>query len=88
MTSLTSALCANDPTLDEEQPVAGFDTYKGTGTGRYNGVDGATIEWKFTDDGEPGTGDHVDLLIKDAGNAVVLTVSGLLDRGNHQAHAD
>lgn len=88
LTSLTSALCADGPALDEEQPVAGFDTYKGTGTGRYNGVDGATAQWKFTDDGEPGTGDHVTLEIKDASNVVVLTVSGFLDRGNHQAHAE
>ncbi|MEK6901776.1 MAG: hypothetical protein AABX37_05510 [Nanoarchaeota archaeon] len=85
--SLTSALCFDDPVLDEEQPVAGFDTYKGKGTGRYNGVSGATAEWKFTDDGEPGTSDHVTLEIKDVNSAVVLTVSGVLDRGNHQAHA-
>ena len=84
--SLTSAACADDPNLDEEQPVAGFDTYKGTGTGRLNGVSGATADWEFTDDGEPGTSDHVRLQIKDVNNVVVLTVSGALDRGNHQAH--
>jgi len=86
--NLTSAVCVDDPNLDEEQPVAGFDTYKGKGTGRYNGVSGATAEWKFTDDGEPGTTDHVKLEIKDVSNVVVLSVSGLLDRGNHQAHAN
>lgn len=88
LTSLSKALCTNDPALDEEQPVAGYDTYKGTGTGRYNGVDGATATWKFTDDGEPGTGDHMVLEIKDVNNVVVLTVSGFLDRGNHQAHTE
>ena len=85
--SLTSAICLDDPNLDEEQPVAGFDTYKGKGTGRYNGVSGATAVWEFRDDGEPGTSDHVRLQIKDVNNVVVLTVSGFLDRGNHQAHA-
>lgn len=84
--SLTTAHCSNDPTLDEEQPVAGFDTYKGSGTGRYNGVSGATAEWTFTDDGEPGTNDQATLQIKDVNNVVVLTVSGLIDHGNHQAH--
>lgn len=83
--NLTSAVCVDDPNLDEEQPVAGFDTYEGQGTGRYNGVSGATAKWKFTDDGEPGTSDTVWLEIKDASN-VVVQVTGLLDRGNHQAH--
>src|SRR3989344_544107 len=86
--SLTSALCTNDPALDEEQPVAGFDTYKGTGTGRYNGVSGAIAEWTFTDDGEPGTNDHATIQVKDINNVVVLTVSGVLDRGNQQAHPE
>src|SRR3989344_3514419 len=84
--SLTSALCSNDPTLDEEQPVAGFDTYKGEGTGRYNGVSGYTAKWKFTDDGEPGTTDYATISIFDPLNVLVQTFTGNLKNGNHQAH--
>jgi len=81
--SLTSAICL-DTALDEEQPVAGFDTYKGTGTGRLNGLSGATAEWKFTDDGEPGVDDHAFIKITDGVNT--YTFSGNLKNGNQQAH--
>ncbi|MBI4136667.1 hypothetical protein HY469_01240 [Candidatus Roizmanbacteria bacterium] len=84
--SLTSALCSNDPSLDEQQPVAGFDTYKGKGTGRLNGVSGATAEWEFTDDGEPGTSDYATISIIDGVNT--YTFSGNLKNGNQQAHPE
>ena len=83
---LTSATCVDDPALDEEMPVAGFDTFVATGTGRYNGVEGATIELTFTDDGEPGADDVATMTIRDADGNVVLEVSGELRHGNHQAH--
>ena len=82
---LTTADC-QDTALDEENPVAGFDTFIGTGTGRYNGVEGATIEFTFTDDGEPGVDDLADIVIRDAAGNIVLEVSGDLNFGNHQAH--
>jgi hypothetical protein len=85
--SLTSAVCVDDPGFDEGQPIAGFDTHRGTGTGRYNGVAGATAEWVFTDEGEPGKEDRVvSLTIRDVNNVVVLSVTGKLRNGNHQAH--
>jgi hypothetical protein len=83
---LTTATCTDDPAIDEGNPVAGFDTFVGTGTGRYNGVDGATISFKFTDAGEPGKDDTAQMVITDASNNVVLNVSGKLNFGNHQAH--
>jgi len=86
LTSLTSASCIDDAAISPEPPDAGFDTYTGTGTGRYNGVAGATAEWTFTDAGEPGVNDTVTLTIKDASNNIVLTVNGPLSNGNHQAH--
>lgn len=85
--SLTSALCSNDPSLDEEQPVAGFDTYKGAGTGRLNGVSGATAKWVFTDDGEPGTADYAKISISDGVNPPYV-FSGNLTNGNQQAHPE
>ena len=86
LTQLTSVRCIDDPNIAPPPPAAGFDTYIATGTGRYNGVAGATISFTFTDAGEPGTSDTATLLIKDVNGNVVLNVSGTL-RGNHQAHA-
>lgn len=86
--SLTSAFCSDDPTIEESPPVSGFDTYEGSGSGRYNGVSGATATWKFTDAGEPGKNDFAEINIWDAGGNLVLSVAGNLNRGNHQAHKD
>lgn len=61
---------------------------EGTGTGRMNGVDGATIKFKFTDDGEPGKNvDLAEFTIVGPGGSPTITVSGFLNKGNHQAHA-
>lgn len=86
--SLTFADCDDDPTLDPAPPPASFDTYIGEGTGRLNGVSGATAMWVFTDDGEPGTdGDTASILIKDNnGNTVLNVEENTLFMGNHQAH--
>jgi len=86
--ALTSASCSDDPSLDERPPVAGFDTYVGSGTGRYNGVPGASATWTFTDGGEPGRNDSVRIVIIDAGGRTVLSIEGNLISGNHQAHPE
>ena len=83
--SLTSAVCADDAAIAPKPPTAGFDTYVGTGTGSLNGVSGATATWIFTDAGEPGKNDHATIIITD-GSGIVLSVSGNLHNGNHQAH--
>jgi hypothetical protein len=92
--NLDRGICADDPTFDEGTPVAGFDTYVGTGTGRFNaagskgpGIPGYRATWTFTDHGQPGTADTAMIVIEDAEGATVLTVSGHLDNGNQQAHA-
>jgi len=72
------------PAATPQQPQAGFDTMAGQGTGKFNGQS-ATIEFKFTDAGEPGTNDTTTIVIK-KGSTVVLTVSGKITGGNHQAH--
>jgi hypothetical protein len=84
--SMTSASCSNDPNISAGQPYAGINTYTGTGTGRFNGVDGATIDFVFVDAGEPGTDDTANYTIRDADFNLVLSASGNLDNGNHQAH--
>ena len=59
----------------------------GTGTGKYNGVSGATIFFRFTDAAEPGKGaDYARYVIWDPTGNVVLDAGGLLNSGNHQWH--
>jgi len=83
--SLIAAACKDDPAIRPNPPPARFDTYEGAGTGRFNGVSGATAKWKFTDAGEPSTSDFAQIEIK-IGTTTVLSVSGILNSGNHQAH--
>jgi len=83
---LISATCSDDPAINPKHPAAGFDTYVGVGTGRYNGQAGATAQWTFTDAGEPGKNDWASIVIKDSNGNVVLSVQGYLNNGNHQAH--
>ena len=87
---LEDAVCTDNPELDEENPVSGFDTMTGTGYGRLNGVSGAKVEFEFTDDGEPGKGvDTAKITITPAGGgSPVLDTFGTLQRGNHQAHPE
>jgi len=84
--SLTSANCSNDPNMHAGQPYAGFKTCTGSGTGTLDGVDGATIDFVFTDAGEPGTNDTAAYAIRDVDGNQVLSASGNLDNGNQQAH--
>jgi len=86
LTSLDTASCTDDASIAPNPPVAGFDTYTGTGTGTYNGVAGATASWTMTDAGEPGVNDTFQIKIKNAGGTTVLDVSGKLQKGNQQAH--
>lgn len=78
---LDSLVCSNDSALED-----GFDTVKGSGTGRYNSESGATIEFYFSDRGEPGKFDYAEFEIMDVDGNPVQTVSGTLQNGNHQAH--
>lgn len=84
--NLDFAFCSDEDGIDEGQPEAGFDTYQGEGTGRYNGVSGYTAKWYFTDAGEPGKADTAIIEIKSPSNATILSVSGNLKNGNQQAH--
>ena len=86
LTELTQARCIDFPNIEEAPPMAGFDTYRGAGKGRFNGIDGATIKFMFTDEGEPGKNDSANIIILDADGNLVLAVKGLLKVGNHQAH--
>lgn len=85
LTELTSVVCTDDPALHPLPRKAGFDTYTASGVGLWNGQPGATIDFVFTDDGEPGRKDHATMTITPPGGSPV-TVSGFLRKGNHQAH--
>lgn len=92
LTEIATASCSEDPNIDQENPDAPIDTYRGTGTGRLNLGPGAQQEgfadWKFVDGGEPGGGaDRIRITIWDAaGNQVLSTSERVLTKGNHQAH--
>lgn len=89
---LTTTECSDDPDIVQAPPPAPLDTLKGVGTGRYNGVDGFTIEFTLVDAGEPGKGrDKAALLIYETanpGNVVLDVPLQLLTGGNLQAHFD
>ena len=84
LTELTAAVCTDDPSIDPRPPWAPFDTYHGWGIGRLNGVDGAVIEFTFTDTGQPGRSDTANVTITWPGGSTA--VSNYLTFGNHQAH--
>ncbi len=86
--NLTNAICVNDTSFSPKPPRAPFDTYYGNGTGRLDGVPGATAAWKLTDKGEPGKNDTVAIQIWDVNGTLVLNVpENLVHNGNNQAHA-
>ena len=87
--TLTASNCFDtDP--PPNPPAAPFSTLFGAGTGTFNGVPGAFINFGFSDHGEPGTDDSVlYIFISDAdGNMVLSGGPVLLGGGNHQAHKD
>jgi hypothetical protein len=84
---LTSAVCSDDPDVGNPAEV-NFDTYQGSGTGRYENLSGASAEWTFVDAGEDGADDTAEILVKGANGAVVLHSRGKLSGGNHQAHGE
>jgi hypothetical protein len=87
LTSLSKVDCT-DNDGHPAPPAADFNTFHGTGTGTFNGKPGATIEFTFTDNGEPGTADTAIYTITKGseGDALKVNSAQLLTKGNHQAH--
>lgn len=90
---LTYAFCWNDEDAEPGPPAASFDHYAGSGEGSLDGEVGYCADWIFTDEGEPGTADRVELLrIWVCGTDDMFAFSILLEDGhpltfgNHQAH--
>jgi hypothetical protein len=72
---------------------ASFDTIEGSGFGRYNGMLGGRVQWRFTDNGEPGKNDTGEITVFDQNNVPVMHAGGvllpgtsLLGEGNYQTH--
>jgi hypothetical protein len=86
LNSLTSALCTDNPAIDQGHPGAYFDTYTGKGMGKFNGVSGYSVQWTFIDAGEPGKNDSAKIVIKDPTNLTILSAEGKITQGNNQAH--
>jgi hypothetical protein len=86
MEKVLASICLDDPAISEGQPEAGFNTYIGVGTGKYNGESGYTIYMTLVDSGEPGVSDNAKVEIRDADDNVMYISSGNLMNGNHQAH--
>jgi hypothetical protein len=84
--TVARARCTDDPAIDPGHPESAIDTYTGRGEGRYNNVRGATARWIIKDAGEPGSADTLTITVWDVDGNQVLSVSGPLDHGNHQAH--
>lgn len=89
MEAFTSAACSLNGIPNP--PPAPVNTINGTGTGRYDGVDGYTVMFTLVDNGEPGTSDEAGFLVFETANPanVVLNVPlQLITGGNIQAHVD
>jgi len=86
LTALTSVVCFNDPAIGSGVPQAGFDTMRFSGTGRWNGTAGYTVEAVIVDAGEPGRNDRITITVKTGAGVVVSSLTGSLTGGNHQAH--
>ena len=81
-----TATCFDAPGIDPGGPRAGWDTMVGQGTGVLNGQP-ATVQFKFTDAGEPGRNDRASITIVNAAGDVVFSIDAVIAAGgNHQAH--
>lgn len=85
--ALITVLCTfpTDPT----PPAAPVSRIEATGVGHTTGAvvdDSATIEFTFTDSGEPGVADTVDIVIVYAGGTFTTNGAQPIFGGNIQAH--
>jgi hypothetical protein len=89
--NIESIVCSYNPAISPKPPSAPINTMVGTGTGRYDGVQGYTVMFTLVDGGEPGRNDEIALKIYETANSsnVVLNLPlQFLTKGNLQAHED
>jgi hypothetical protein len=89
MLSFQSAVCTyNGSPLPPKAPV---NQIVASGSGRYDGVDGFTVQFTLIDNGEPGTNDKAGFMVFETANPlnVVLSFPAMkITTGNIQAHVD
>jgi len=88
---LVTVACLDHPDIIQAPPAAPLDTLIGVGTGRYNNMDGFTIEFTLVDAGEPGVDDKMAILryeTAEPSNIMLDVPLQLLEGGNLQAHYD
>lgn len=83
---VTSVDCSDAAGINPHPPRADFDTLTMVGTGRWNGVSGATVVVTMTDTGQPAREDNLDITVWDKDGNIVSDRQGNLTVGNHQAH--
>jgi hypothetical protein len=92
MEDLLSANCSDDPTIEPNPPDAFFDTFQGYGRGRCKQPDRpCEVYFTFTDGGERGgcLRDTASILVREIGSGTtVISITGDVDCGNHQAHSN
>ena len=89
METFVSALCTLNG--NPAPPKAPVNTIVASGTGRYDGVEGFTVQFTLIDNGEPGTNDQAGFMVFETANPtnVVLAFPVMtVTTGNIQAHVD
>jgi hypothetical protein len=89
METFVSAMCSLNG--NPAPPKAPVNTIVGVGFGRFDGVDGYTVQFTLIDNGEPGTNDQAGFMIFETSNPtnVVLAFPVMtITTGNIQAHVD
>jgi hypothetical protein len=89
MTAFLAAVC----TLVKKPnpPTAPVNTIVAMGTGRFDNIDGYTVQFELVDNGEPGTSDAAMFKVYETanpGNVVLNCPLEVIATGNIQAHVD
>lgn len=86
---LTTIACTDSASIPQPPPAAPLDTLIGTGTGKFDGTAGFTVEFTLVDSGEPGgANDQIALRIFQGANVVLNVPLQDITKGNLQAHFD
>lgn len=89
MLNFLSALCSLNG--NPAPPTAPVNMIVASGAGRFDGVDGFTVQFTLIDNGEPGTFDKAGFLVFETANPLHVVLSFpviTITNGNIQAHVD
>ncbi len=90
MLNFLSAVCTLNG--NPKPPIAPVNTIVASGNGRYDGINGFTVEFTLVDNGEPGAGnDAAGFKVYETlnpSNVVLNFTVQFVTKGNIQAHVD